>query len=247
MWKKIVSVVLQILFPRVCPVCGEILHKKLKEADEPPFICETCRKTLVFLREPGCLKCSRPVEDEEEYCEECRQKKRAFDRGKALFLHDDAARKILYDLKFQNRRDNADYVGYEMACQFAQTMQRWKIEALVPVPLHKKRLRQRGFNQAETIANALSFWLEKLADVYMPVDTGLLRRIQATRPQRILGMAERSKNVMHAFRAEPSKTYHAVCLIDDIYTSGATLNACAYTLKKAGIRHVYFLTASIVP
>ena len=247
MWRKIISVFLQILFPRVCPICGEILPKKLKEADEPPFICKECRKELTFLKEPGCMKCSRPVSDEEEFCEECSQKKRYFDRGKALFQHDDKARKILYDLKFQNRRDNADYVGDEMAGRFADVIKYWGIEALIPVPLHRRRLRQRGFNQAEAIAEVLSFWLERMEGLHVPVDTTLLRRIQATRPQRVLGMAERSRNVRNAFRADPSKPYHSVCLIDDIYTSGATLNACAYTLKKAGIPHVYFLTASIVP
>ncbi|MBR5931861.1 MAG: ComF family protein [Lachnospiraceae bacterium] len=261
MLRKIISVLLQILFPRVCPLCGMILPKRLKEADQPPFICASCREELSFLSEPGCLKCSRPVPEEEEYCEECKKKKRYFNRGRALLLHDDNARKILYDLKFQNRRDNADFIGYEMARQFAELSGRWKIEALIPVPLHKRRLRQRGFNQAETIANAFSYWLEKEAGMKIPVDTRLLRRIYATRPQRELGPEERMQNVQKAFRADPllpanksgygascgNGIYQTVCLIDDIYTSGATLDACAAALKKAGIRHVFFLTASIVP
>ena len=259
------AVLLQLLFPRVCPVCGKILPKKITQGEEPPFICSFCEKKLHYPEEPRCLCCSKSVSDpEEEFCEDCRKRKRFFDHGKSLLIHDDYARRILYDLKFGNRRDNADFLGYEMAKQFGDMLSLWNVQALIPVPLHPRRFRQRGYNQAEEIAKKFSYWLEELYGTpdavakngvasamtnepwHLPVDTDLLQRTAYTRPQREFGATERARNVAGAFRASAFARYHSVVLIDDIYTSGATLDACARELKRAGVECVYFLTASVV-
>ena len=195
-----------------------------------------------------CRKCSKPLAFENElYCETCQKAKRWFDRGKSLWIHDDSARKIVYDLKFHNKRDNADLIAFEMAVQMESVILRWNAEVILPVPLHKKRLRERGFNQAQLIAERLSFWLSKLFGIVLPVDSAYLLRTENTKPQRILDVSARAQNVKKAFGiTAPQRNYNSVILIDDIFTSGATLNACAKTLKEAGTEKVFFLTATVV-
>ncbi len=244
--RKLAAGAVSLLFPRVCPLCGQILKKSAKDADRPPFICNSCRKQLSFPDQPRCMCCSKSIEEEEEeFCEDCRKRKRSFDRGWGMLLHDDAARKIIYDLKFNNRRDNADFLGHAMAEYFAEQLKNWEVEALIPVPLHKKRKIQRGFNQAEWVAEKMAYWLKEKS-VDLPVDTELLIRKVSTLPQRKLDRASRSKNMFNVFAATMEKKYRTVVLIDDIYTSGATLDEAAQTLKKSGVERVYFLTASIV-
>lgn len=190
--------------------------------------------------------CSKPLEDEEEeFCEDCRGRKRQFDQGWGMLLHDDITRKILYDLKFHNRRDNADFVGHAMAGYFADQLKIWNAQALIPVPLHKKRQKRRGYNQAELIAEKMAFWLE-VTGLEISVDRELLVRTNSTLPQRKLNLASRAKNMHNAFSVTEGNKYKTVVLIDDIYTSGSTLDEAARTLKKSGVERVYFLTASIV-
>ena len=245
--RKMGSVFWQLLFPRVCPVCGEILKKKLTEGEEPPFICPACYAKLQFAGEKSCMKCSRPVSEEEEYCEDCRKRKLLFDRGRALLLHDENARKILYDLKYSNCRDNADFIGYEIALQMGASLRMWNADALIPVPLHPKRQLQRGYNQAERIAESISYWTKRLNGISLPVVCNALFRTAFTRPQKELGPSEREKNLRNVFRAQLPPHCRRVVLVDDIYTSGATLSACASALKNAGAEKVFFLTGSIVP
>ena len=244
--RKVQAALWQLLFPRVCPVCGQILVKKLTEGDDPPFICPACYDKLRFVGEAGCLKCSRPVPEEEEYCDDCRKRKSMFDRGRALLLHDENARQILYDLKYRNRRDNADFLGNEMAMQMAATLHMWNADALIPVPLHPRRQRARGYNQAELIAQAISFWTKQLQGLEIPVLCNCLFRTTYTRPQKELGSNDREQNLQHVFRAELPAHIKRVILVDDIFTSGATLSACAGALKNAGAERVFFLTGSIV-
>ncbi|MBR3308583.1 MAG: ComF family protein [Lachnospiraceae bacterium] len=125
----------------------------------------------------------------------------------------------------------------------------WNAEVMLPVPLHKKRFRERGFNQAQLIAERISFWLSKLFGIVLPVDSDYLLRTENTKPQRILDVSARAQNVKKAFVVSTRNGQYAkrsVILIDDIYTSGATLNACAKTLKEAGTEEVFFLTATVV-
>ena len=245
--RKIGGVFWQLLFPRVCPVCGELLQKKLTEGEEPPFICPDCYAKPHFVGENGCLKCSRPIPEEEEYCEDCRKRRLLFDNGRALLLHDENARKILYDLKYSNRRDNADFIGYEIAAQMGASLRIWDVDALIPVPLHPRRQLRRGYNQAEEIAENISYWTKRLHGISIPVVCNVLFRTAYTRPQKELGAGDREANLRSVFKAELPDTLKRVVLVDDIFTSGSTLSACAGAMKSAGAERVFFLTGSIVP
>ena len=257
----------EALFPRVCPVCETILplprgwakelsDKTCSNSLSPDLLkyyssmllCEKCLAEITFVSSPSCCICSRPLDEEEgPYCRHCRKEAFLFDRGAALMVHDAPAKKIIYDLKFRNKKDNALWLGFALALRFAPLLTEWNSRVLVPVPLHRKRLRQRGFNQTELIAECLSFWLEKLYGISLPIDSEFLFRTENTLPQRTLSSAERGRNVRSAFSAAREKSYRRVVLVDDIFTSGSTLNACAKVLKEQGTEQVCFLTASIVP
>ena len=257
---------LNLLFPRACPLCGRILslpagwtrdlsvrtYHGTPSPDElhrfrSILLCEECQSKITYVSDPKCRICSRPMEPGEGFlCDQCIKKEHSFDQGAALLIHDDFTKKILYDLKFRNMRDNADWVGFEMALYSAKQICRWQPQVLLPVPLHKKRKRERGFNQAELIAESCSFWLEKLFGLRLPVDADYLQRMIHTRPQRTLQSAQRSENVRSAFAVSKRTPYRRVALVDDIFTSGSTLDACSQTLRAAGTKQIFFLSASIV-
>ena len=127
-----------------------------------------------------------------------------------------------------------------MAVEFERIVKEWKIEEIIPVPLHRSRQRKRGYNQAQILAEEIGKKLE------IPVKKDVVKRIQKTRPQKELGSRERIQNLKGAFGVSrswiPKK---CVLVIDDIYTTGNTIHRVAEVLKKAGVQKVYFLTISI--
>ncbi len=246
-FKKILNIVLQIFFPLRCPVCDEILPFELFKMPKFPYICETCYEKLKYNLGDRCFICSKPLSSSDEtYCKDCKTTKRFFDAGFGMLLHDDSARNIIYGLKFARRKDNASFIGYEMARCLGKIILFWKAEVLIPIPLHENKLRSRGFNQSELIALELSKYLSILYNVDLPVDSTFLLRSVNTRPQKKLNARQRLKNVSNAFSVFETCKYESVILLDDIMTSGATLNEASRILKDAGVKRVYFLTTSIV-
>lgn len=243
---KFLDILFQFFYPMRCPVCDEILPFKIFDIPKAPFICASCYKKLSFNNETRCFKCSKPLVNENEtFCEDCKNEKRFFDAGFGMLLHDESAKKIIYGLKFGCKKDNAKFIGYEMARLFFKNIYLWNADAIIPVPLHPKKKRKRGFNQADVIANELSSNL-LLFGINIKVDMEFLLRNVNTRPQKNLNAKQRMKNVHGAFTCSTSKKYKSVILIDDIFTSGSTINEAARVLKNAGVQKVYFLTTSIV-
>lgn len=127
-----------------------------------------------------------------------------------------------------------------MASCFREQVRRWDIGTVLPIPLHPARRRKRGYNQAEIVAAELASCLE------LPVRKDVLFRIRNTKPQKQLDSRERPRNMKGAFGVSGSwKTEPSVLLIDDIYTTGATMEQAAKILRTAGVQNVYFLTISI--
>lgn len=248
-----------VLYPRVCPVCGRLLGAakisgnifEKNQRDEPtpfnPYICPECYKKLDFADgRARCMKCSKPLDGEtDELCEDCRKRIRYFTSGMALMMHNEPARKILYDLKYSSMRDNADFLAFEAARRFCHLLEFWDLDVIIPVPLHWLRQHERGYNQAGLIACRLAMFLE-IAGLDIPVDEEYLVRTKKTVALKELGSAERSKSLRGAFAVQGTAgKYKRVLLIDDIFTSGSTINECAKVLKSAGAEDVFFLTASI--
>ena len=143
-WNK--EAVISILFPRRCPVCGEIAEPKGEK------ICPECRKKLSFVSGPWCLKCGKELETKDaEYCLGCRKGKRSFEFGAALLNYNEISARSMAQIKYQNRREYLDYYSEEMVRRLGHRISRMKAQILVPVPVHPARKRQRGYNQAEEL------------------------------------------------------------------------------------------------
>lgn len=227
------SYLLELLFPARCTFCDEVLPwGRIQE-------CKTCREKIKYLKGPVCFKCGKSVKKEEEYCYDCRNKKHEFLQGAALFEYE-FIQKSLYRYKYQGRREYADSYGNYMGEFFRDRISSWKPEALIPVPLHKKRRRKRGYNQAELLAEELSkYW-------GIPVIKDLVIRRKNTRPMKELDGAQRQNNLKKAFLLGRNDVkLSTVIIIDDIYTTGSTIDAVARVCKEAGIVNIYFLTISI--
>jgi ComF family protein len=170
------------------------------------------------------------------HCPRCRRAPRLVDRARAIGAYDGALRSIVHALKYEGRRSLARPLGALMCQRGADVLH--AAACAIPVPLHPSRRRQRGFNQAADLAR----------HVGLPV-VPALRRIRATATQTSLPAARRNRNVRDAFavgRWDGSLRRATVVLIDDVSTTGATLEACARVLKEAGVAEVRALTAARV-
>ena len=225
--------ILDVIFPRRCAVCDRVLPLGEKE------ICKECKSSLKYLSEPLCFQCGKPVKEEEEYCYDCRNKKHFYNQGAALFSYE-YIRLSLYRFKYAGRKEYAEFYGKQMAACFREKKSLWKAQALVPVPLHKKKQRSRGYNQAELIAGELSkCW-------GIPVNTKLVIRSKNTKPMKEIVGTDRQNNLKKAFKLGVNDVkLDTIIIIDDIYTTGSTIDAVAKVCREAGILNIYFLTVSI--
>ena len=166
---------LDCLYPRRCPVCGEIVTPKGN------FICPDCEKQLSWVTGPVCKSCGRQVTDETaEYCPDCMRRSHKFDGGLALCNYNEAARISMGKIKYQGRREYLDFYGSEMAKRLGEQIMKAGADVLVPVPVHPARKRKRGFNQAEVLAVRISEELERQLGRRIPVRTDLLFRTKKT-------------------------------------------------------------------
>lgn len=222
--------ILDILFPRRCPVCGEIT--------EPAgsLICPSCFRELSFVKSPTCKKCGKEIASETmEYCEDCISHRHIFEYGVALLNYNETARTSMAQIKYKNKREYLDFYGEALATRYEKQIRRMQVDVIVPVPVHRSRRRRRGFNQAELLAEVMG---ERLG---LPVEADTLVRTKKTLPQKELSAGDRLRNLSGAFRVgNISADIRSVLLVDDIYTTGSTIEACARVLKKAGVEHVYF-------
>ncbi len=233
--RKMQSAALDILFPRRCPVCGQVVMPK------GALICPACTGKLSWVSGPLCRRCGKEVADETiEYCRDCTRRRPSFERGMALINYNETASRSMAQIKYKNRREYLDFYGAAIVKRLGPRILKIAPSLLIPVPVHPSRRRARGFNQAEELARRLS---EALG---IPMSADILFRTRKTFPQKSLTPAERLKNLEHAFSARPlPKTARRVLLVDDIYTTGATMEACARVLKKNGAGEVYFVTIFI--
>lgn len=226
--------ILNILYPQRCPVCHGILKGRGN-------VCPSCRKKLCYIKEPRCKKCGKQLEDpEQEYCRDCQRFSHAFSRGMAVFGYDEVMRRSISMFKYHNRREYARFYAEEMYGQYAHFLERANPDVILPIPVHKQKKRQRGFNQAELVAKELG----KITGI--PVDCGYLVRKEKTTPQKELTRQQRKSNLKEAFGLSRQEDgYERVLLIDDIYTTGATMDAVSEILKENQTKIIYFLTICV--
>lgn len=232
---RIKETALSILYPRRCPVCHDIVMP----AGE--LICPSCKETVSFVGETVCLRCGKEIAAKEiEYCYDCSRHERSFERGYALAVYDDVMRQSVRQFKNGGRIEYGDWYAKEIWERCGQELKRLEADALVPVPLHRSRQAERGYNQAEQLARRLGKHLG------LPVWPGALRRIHRTTAQKYLGAGERSRNLESAFApGKQQVTGRTVILVDDIYTTGGTAQECTKVLLEAGAEKVYLVNVCI--
>jgi ComF family protein len=241
-WKKSIEFIEKILFPDSCVICGAVPEQFLTGNEEFTGICPSCEKKLVRVKAPFCMRCGKPLGpgSRQEYCEDCKRGAHAFTQGRAVFVYQGPIIGSMHRLKYSDRRDYAPVFAREAWRGLHGWIERIRVDAIVPIPLHKKRQRIRGYNQAELLARELS----EISGV--PLVTDLLVRKGNTKPQKMLNSSERKNNLKNAFQIDKKRVQLGkVLIIDDIYTTGSTVDAAAAALRSAGITKVYVLCICI--
>ncbi len=227
---------LDLLYPPRCEVCGRLRREPL---------CADCRAQLTPLAPPVCAVCGEPFDPGAAgapLCEECRAPhRRPFSRARSAFYYDGPLVQAIWRYKYHCQRVLAQPLAELMSEALAQPpgadLDLASADVISPVPLHPTRLRERGFNQSELLAEGLAAHLGK------PL-RHLLARTRATHPQVDLPVPSRAANVREAFAPRLTEVIQdqRVLLVDDLYTTGATLSECARVLRRAGAMEVRIYT-----
>ena len=223
MLSKLARSALDLVFPLHCCGCGR----------EGAILCSHCVATLERLAAPYCRTCSEPGVN--GVCRWCQRNPRGFESLRAPYKFEGPIREAIHALKYRGVRAAAEGLSGLMA----EYLDRNPVsaDALVPVPLHPRRLRSRGYNQSALLARGIGSHLD------LPVSETLLLRALDARPQvEAQTRDERRTNVAGSFECREDATGMTVLLIDDVATTGSTLSACALALKDAGASRVYALT-----
>ncbi len=226
---------LDLLFPRhvKCALCDIELGE-----DFPFNLCPGCAEGLLPVGGGGCRVCGRLVGAFawQKLCPHCQTERVWFQAGCSAFVYGDAAQAVVHGLKYHQKPWLAHSMAAQMAPGIRDLCREQGLTALVPVPVHRERLKERGFNQAELLARELS------ALPGMPPTVSALERIRATEAQNQLSRQERLRNVAGAFSLKQGPLTKGVpgrvLLIDDVLTTGSTLNACARVLSENGAAFV---------
>lgn len=243
-WVPWVTALLDLLLPPLCPLC----NRRLDEGRRDP-LCGGCWDGLERLAPPFCAICGLPFGsfgaggEESHRCEACRRQRPPFAYARAVTLYGDTVREAIHALKFRGKHSLSRPLGDLLAEDGARLIPGERVDCLIPVPLHPRREAERGFNQALLLARQVGRrWR-------IPVAEGALRRTVPTRSQTELGGEERRRNVTGVFslRRPHAVTGRHVLLIDDIFTTGATVSECARILLAGGATTVGVLTVARVP
>ncbi len=231
---KIYRIMLELIFPRRCPVCDKIVN---------PFgeqICPLCRHKIRYIREPRCKQCGKGLQSEEkEYCYDCTAITHSYRRGLALYEYA-SVKSSIHRFKYQGRCEYADFYGTDIAQKLGSQIKSWKPDALVPVPIHDSKRNERGYNQAELIAEILG------KELGIPVNAKCIQRCKKTIPQKELDDQARRNNLKRAFKiCQNDVKLKSIIIIDDIYTTGSTIDAIAKAFHKTGEYEIYYIALSI--
>jgi len=233
------------IYPPKCVACRIIfdpVHNKPR-----PWLCDNCRPLLTLVPMPVCPKCGHPrnfgdtpASHFSHSCLSCQTRQFHFKSHRACYIYSDVIRDMIHDIKFRSQRHIAQGLGHLLAEAFQDAD--ITADYILPVPLHPSKKRSRGFNQATILSRPLSVSLG------IPLVEKMIKRIKKTLPQSGLSVPSREQNLSQAFTYSGKKYSAAnksILIIDDIFTSGATMNTCAKLLIEHGAREVNCLSLSI--
>ncbi len=225
--------VLGFFLPTRCLMCGVFTQTVTTEKLSQPSLCSACWQQLSFITEPCCKACAVPLSFDGEGCRSCHGKIFEFDSARAAIVYNEAAKQLITRFKHSGQ------TGYsQLFAPWMQTVMAAHTEpcdGIVPVPLHFWRLFKRGYNQAAVLAHGICLKQSDDSNISVPILKNALKRVRHTPSQGHRSAPDRVKNIERALIADASLvTGKRLLLIDDVMTTGATLNECARVLKEAG-------------
>lgn len=234
MWVKLLlDACLDIFFPPRCPVCNAYHGTSTGQS-----ICLACRSLIQFVEEPVCARCGMEVYAAGSFviCGDCLKKPPPFELARSLFRYGDQMRALISSLKY--KKDISVTIALGELAEECDLSPFQACDYIIPVPLHKKRIQQRGFNQALLLAK-ICFGKNN-----SQIKTDVLWRTRNTVPQVSLGGRQRRRSLKNVFKVNPHLdiSERTICLIDDVYTTGTTVSECARELLAGGAKKVVVLT-----
>lgn len=221
------------LFPEKysCFNCGEEL---CKESDF--YLCDNCLKNILLIKNP-CKKCGVELNSFTNYCHNCKDKERHFDLAVCSSKYENVAKNLVYKFKYNGEKYISKIIYKFMLETIKSTKFLKQIDLIIPVPLSQQRLKERGFNQAEILSNLLA------TELKIEHSPDVIKRTKSTQTQTHLNKLERKENLKNAFEVVDKLKLKnkTVLVVDDIITTGATLDEISSCLKKAGVKKVYGL------
>lgn len=225
-----------LVYPPACVACAATVQPH-------EYLCDACDDKIIRIVPPFCARCSEPFAgaiDHEFRCANCAQREIYFEAAIAAYRSRGLVRKILLDFKYGRQIHLRHLVGRWLGAALNDSrLQARTFDMIVPVPLHPARERQRGFNQAQLLADILSARMS-----IKPMS--ILQRVRFTTTQTAFDRAERMENLRNAFRLRRNANVRdlRVLLVDDVLTTGSTLSECARVLKEAGAQSIFAVTAA---
>jgi ComF family protein len=226
------------LFPPLCHSCREPLHDSRKVR-----LCDSCLAGVTPLESPLCPLCGYPflhASCSDHLCGACTLASPSFDAARGALLFDGPVRELIHQFKYSGKTMLRRPLALLSADHLGQFVSESRPDMIIPVPLHKKRLRQRGFNQAILLGEIFAGRWQ------LPLLRNHLRRVRWTEPQVNLSATERLENVRGAFAVSGASDFSGkrILLVDDVYTTGSTVKECAKILKHAGAETVNVVTVA---
>ena len=235
------SALVSVVLPAPCRICNQLLTR----ASRVP-ICDECLASFERLPPRTCLVCGSPLltfgdpADRESQCPACKNKIYAFERARSFAFYDRALIRAVLLLKFERIEPLGAWFAERLAEIIEREGELLRADVVVPVPLHPVRAKERGYNQADLLAKPLAKKLK------LPRQSALLVRTRPRPDKQVLSLDERWESVRGAFATRPGSQVdkQRVLLVDDVMTTGATLDACTRALRQAGAKAVIGLTVA---
>jgi len=231
-FKKILNKIVDLFFPPRCTICDDVINGT-------NGICNACKEKVRLLQGSVCMVCGKKLNEDTVYCYDCSRKKHEFIRNFAVFEYP-VIKESLYRFKYKGRAEYAAYYAKSAFLLHGEKLMQLHADAIIPVPLHISRYRKRGYNQAEEFAKKLSEY------IHVPVQQQKLKRIKATKALKTMDVSGRQNNLKKAFLfMQNDVKLKTIIVVDDIYTTGSTLDEIARTCKEAGVKDIYTLTIAV--
>ena len=231
---RIFDIITDLIFPRRCAICDEVI----------PYgggsVCSS-HTDLPYVKPPVCMRCGKEIDSEErEFCLDCERHFRNFEKVFPVFNYLEPVKTSVLAIKYHEKIEYCDFYGKQMADKVRPYAAQYGIDAVTCVPLHRKKLRKRGYNQAQELARVVA------GELGLPLCSDMLVRDRYTAPQKSLDNLERANNIKESMTiGKVYPQYKNILIVDDIYTTGVTIDVCASLLKEAGACNVYYSSVCI--